>query len=170
KDGVRKALEERHLDDFTLWLDTYESTLEDDKKIKKVQEYRTYITGNWDRIIDWRKCVKNPPEDARSLGAMEPHQRHISYRMKKRGMHWSKDGAEAMVKVKQGMLNGTLRDVYLQDQKRTAGKQREVKKTARMAQSLHQVTRPSIGSKKGAIGVYVAHSSPIGQLARSLRP
>lgn len=168
KDGARKALEERHLDDFTLWLDSYESTLEDAKKIKKVQEYRTYITRNWDRIIDWRKCVQNSPEDARSLGAMEPNQRHISYRMKKRGMHWSKDGAEAMVKVKQGMLNGTLRDVYLQDQKRTVRKQREVRKTARMAQNLHQPTRPSIGSKKGAIGVYVAHSSPIGKLAKSL--
>jgi len=36
--------------------------------------------------------------------------------MKKRGMHWSADGIEAMVKVKQGILNGTLREVYLSAQ------------------------------------------------------
>src|SRR5699024_9228426 len=34
KDGIRKALESRHFDDFTLWLDSYESTLVDDKKIR----------------------------------------------------------------------------------------------------------------------------------------
>ena len=74
------------------------------KKIEKVGKYRSYILNNWDRMVDWRACLKNPPEDARSLGAMESNQRHITYRMKKRGMHWSLEGAEAMVKVKQGIL------------------------------------------------------------------
>ncbi|MFS0614213.1 hypothetical protein [Lederbergia ruris] len=44
---------------------------------------------------------------------MESHQRHISFRMKKRGMHWSAQGAEAKVKVKQGVLNLTLEKAYL---------------------------------------------------------
>src|SRR5699024_1213331 len=39
KDGVRKALESHNSDDFTLWLDSYESTLEDDKKLEKVKEF-----------------------------------------------------------------------------------------------------------------------------------
>jgi len=167
KDGIRKALKEHDLDDFTTWVDTYQSTLDDSKKIEKVEEFRSYIGRNWDRIIDWRKCLENPPEDARSLGAMESNQRHVSYRMKKRGMHWSPKGAEAMVKIKQGILNGTLREVYLKDQNRTARKQREVKKTVRMSQILRQPTRPSIGTKQGTIGVYTAHSSAIGKLAKS---
>jgi hypothetical protein len=98
---------------------------------------------------------------------MESNQRRVTYRMKKRGMHWSTKGAEAMVKIKQGIINGTLRDVYLKDQKRSTRKQREVKKTVRMSQTLHQPTRPSIGAKKGKIGVYTAHSSAIGKLAKS---
>ena len=167
KDGIRKAIKERKLDKFTLWLDTYESMLEEEKKIEKVREFRTYIEGNWDRIIDWRDCFESTPEDARSLGAMESNQRRVTYRMKKRGMHWSPKGAEAMVKVKQGILNGTLRDVYLKDQKRSTRKQREVKKTVRMSKILHQPTRPSIGAKQGRIGVYTAHSSAIGKLAKS---
>lgn len=169
KDGVQKALKEHHLDDFIRWMDSYESTLDDEQRMKKVQEYRTYITGNWDRIIDWRECVQSPPKDARGLGAMEPNQRHITYRMKKRGMHWSKQGAEAMVKIKQGILNGTLRDVYLKEQKRTARKQRDVKKKARLAKMMHQNTRPSIGAKQGAVGLYTSQSSPAGNLEKSLR-
>lgn len=169
KDGIRKALKERDFGNFTLWLDTFESTLDDLKKIEKVGEFRTYIGRNWDRIIDWREYLENPPEDARSLGAMESNQRHVSYRMKKRGMHWSPKGAEAMVKIKQGILNGTLREIYLKDQQRSARKQREVKKTVRMSEFLRQPTRPSIGAKQGAIGGYTADSSPIGKLAKSFR-
>ncbi len=148
---------------------TYESTLDDTKQTEKVEKFRSYILNNWDRIIDWRACINNPPKDARSLGAMESNQRHITYRMKKRGMHWSQDGAEAMVKVKQGKLNGTLREAYLQGLHRSARKQREVKKMVRRSFSLHQPTRSSIGAKLGSIAVYESHSSAIGKLAKSFR-
>lgn len=169
KDEIRKALKKRDLDHFNLWIDTYESTLDEAKKIEKVGEFRSYILKNWNRIIDWRECVDNPPEDARSLGAMESNQRYITYRMKKRGMHWSLEGAESMVKVKQGKLNGTLREAYLKDLRRSARKQREVKKVVRMSTYLHQPTRPSIGVKQGTIALSVSHSSAIGKLAKSFR-
>ncbi|MBU5594541.1 ISLre2 family transposase [Amphibacillus sp. MSJ-3] len=169
KDEIRKALKEHDLDHFNLWLDTYESTLEDAKKLKKVREFRSYILNNWDRIIDWREYVDNPPKDGRSLGAMESNQRHITYRMKKRGMHWSADGAEAMVKVKQGKLNGTLRKAYLKDLHRSTRKQRELKKVVRMSTYLRQPSRPSIGTKQGDIAVYAPHSSAIGNLAKNFK-
>src|SRR5699024_152626 len=133
KPELRKTKANHDLKRFNLWLDTYESTLDDSKKIEKVGEFRTYILNNWDRILNWRKRVDNPPEDARNLGAMESNQRRVTYRMKKRGMHWSPEGAEAMVKVKQGILNGTLREVYLEKLKRSVRKQREVKKIVRMS-------------------------------------
>lgn len=60
---------------------------------------------------------------------MESNQFHISFRMKKRGMHWSEEGAEAMVKVKQGILNNTLREIYLSAQNRSDRKQRCFKRT-----------------------------------------
>src|SRR5690606_36436228 len=98
-----------------------------------LKDFRTYIQNNWDRIFDWREKVENPPADARSLGAMESNQRHISFRMKKRGMHWSAEGGEAMVKVKQGILNQTLRTVYLKHLRRSERKERDVKKTGHQA-------------------------------------
>lgn len=167
KSEIRKALVKHDLEHFNRWLDTYESTLDDSERIEKVGEFRTYILNNWDRILDWRKRVDSPPDGARSLGAMESNQRRITYRMKKRGMHWSPEGAEAMVKVKQGILNGTLREVYLKDLKRSARKQREVKKVVRMSSYLHQPTRPSIGVKQGSISLHAPQSSAIGKLAKS---
>ncbi|TCS83975.1 hypothetical protein EDD72_10213 [Tepidibacillus fermentans] len=88
---------------------------------------------------------------------MESNQRHVSYRMKKRGMHWSLEGAEAMIKVKQGILNKTLRSTYLAHQRRSERKQRDVKKTVRLAQILRESTHPSIGVKQGSISLYTAH-------------
>lgn len=169
KDEIRKALIDHNLEHFNLWLDTYESTLDNTKRIEKVSEFRSYILNNWDRIVDWRDCVDHPPENARSLGAMESNQRHITFRMKKRGMHWSSDGVEAMVKVKQGKLNGTLREAYLKDLHRSVRKQREVKKIVRVSAYLHQPTLPSIGAKQGSISVYAPHSSAIGKLAKSFK-
>jgi len=94
---------------------------------------------------------------------MESNQRHISFRMKKRGMHWSVAGAEAMVKIKQGMFNNTLRDVYLSQQKRSARKQRESRKIIRISSLLQQKTRPSVGVKQGSVALYTANSTAMGK-------
>lgn len=68
-----------------------------------------------------------------------------------------------MVKVKQGILNGTLREVYLQSQRRSKRKQREFKRTVRVSELLRQPARPSVGAKKGSVSLYTAHSSAMGQ-------
>src|SRR5690625_1737557 len=168
KDKVRNALKEYKLDEFKLVLDTYESKLEDEKQVKKVSKFRTYILNHWDYISDWRERVDDPPKDARGLGAMESNQRRITFRMKKRGMHWSKEGAEAMVKIRQGIENNTLREIYLASQQRSHRKQRMVKQPVRVSQLLRQPTRPSIGVKKGSISLYSAHSSAIGRLFKTI--
>ena len=55
--------------------------------------------------------------------SIESRQKYISFIMKKHGVHWSAAGAESMVKVKQGIFNGTLREFIngvKAKQKRTA--------------------------------------------------
>lgn len=169
KPMVREAIKEKNFEKFELWLTTFESTLEDEKALKRVKDFRTYITNNWKRIFDWRDKVKNVPTDARGLGAMESNQRRITFRMKKRGMHWSKKGCEAMIKVKQGIFNGTLRAAYLKDIKRTARQRRVDKKVIRMSSLLNQKPRPSIGAKDGRIALNAPSSSAIGQLIKTFR-
>ncbi len=167
RQAVRKALKEHDLDAFKLQTDTYESTLEEEKQIEKIKQFRSYILGHWDRIYDWREIVTSCPEDARKLGAMESNQRHVSFRMKKRGMHWSEIGGEAMVKVKQGIFNQTLRTAYLEHHQRSNRKQRAVKKAVKIASLLRQRTQPSIGVKQGVIPLYEAHSTAMGKLVKS---
>jgi len=168
KDKIREALRNYDLDKFTLILDTYESQLECDEEIENVTKFRTYILNHWGFIPDWRNRVDRYPKDARGLGAMESNQRRVTFRMKRRGMHWSRLGAEAMVKIKQGIANNTLRDVYLAAQHRSHRKQRDVNKKVRIASLLRQPTRDSIGAKKGSISLYTAHSSAIGRLFKAL--
>lgn len=68
---------------------------------------------------------------------MESDQRHVSFRMKKHGMHWSKEGGEAIVKIKQGILNQTLRKAYVDNHQRSNRKQREVKQAVKVTTLLH---------------------------------
>ena len=169
KQKVNQALKTHDLNELTIWLDTYESTLDETPAVEKLTTFRTYVLRNWDRIFDWREKVEQVPQDARGLGAMESNQRHISFRMKKRGTHWSEEGCEAMVKVKQGILNHTLRDAYLHQQSRSTRQRRKLKQTVRLSSLLHQKTRQSVGAKKGTIPLYASRSSAIGQLIKSFR-
>lgn len=166
KDYVLQAIKTRDRRDFELWMDTYESTLNDPKRMKKAKEFRSYILGNWECIGDWRDRVEEIPEGARGLGAIESNQRHITYRMKKRGMHWSRTGGEAMVKIIQGIMNQTLRKAYLKDRQRSVRKQREARKIVKMSAILHERTRPSVGVRHGSIAVYTCNSSAVGRLRK----
>ncbi|MDY0394660.1 hypothetical protein RWE15_09610 [Virgibacillus halophilus] len=74
-----------------------------------------------------------------------------------------------MVKIKQGMLNNTLRRAYLNVNDRSARKQRDVKKAVRVAQFLRQPTLPSIGAQQGSIALYTAHSTATGNLVKALQ-
>ena len=169
KPEVRKAIQAKDLEAFDLWVTTFESTLKEDKEIEKLKEFRSYITNNWSRIFDWRKEVEGAPADARGLGAMESNQRRITFRMKKRGMHWSMAGCEAMVKVKQGIFNETLRSSYLGHIHRTTRQRRIDKKVIRLSTLLNSKPKPSIGAKQGSIPVNAASSSPMGQLSKAFR-
>lgn len=166
KEKVRKAVKDKDKDRLILYLDTIESQLTEEKEIKRLQDVRSYLLNNWERIFDWRDRVPEAPEGARGLGAMESHQRHVSFRMKKRGMHWSEPGAEAMVKVKQGMINGTLKEAYIQQNQVTAREKRRCQKTIRLARLFSQPTRASIGAKQGGFALYAPSSSPLGKPTR----
>lgn len=59
---------------------------------------------NWNRIFDWKDRFDKPPENTRRLCVMETNQRRVSCGMVKRGMHWSKDVLETMVKIKHNIF------------------------------------------------------------------
>ena len=71
KTHIKKAIEAHNHDQFTLWMDTYESTEDDPKKLKRLSDFKTYILNHWHRHFDWRDKVAHVPDGARTLGAME---------------------------------------------------------------------------------------------------
>lgn len=167
---IREAITKADFERFKLLVDTYESTLTDDKQIEKIKIFRGYITNNWSRIFDWRDRFDKLPENARRLGVMESNQRRVSYRMKKRGMNWSKDGLEAMVKIKQGIFNGTLREAYLESQKTSGRKQKKVKQlTNRALKVFKEEKKESVGVKFGVVSLHAANSTATGKLKAILR-
>ena len=74
-----------------------------------------------------------------------------------------------MVKIRQGIANNILREVYLASRHRSHRKQREFKRTVRMSEYLRQSKQPSIGAKQGSISLYAAHSSALGRLVKGFR-
>ena len=167
---LRLALQKKEKESFIVHLDTYESRLDESRDREKVAQFRSYILNNWERIFDWRTVVPTLPSDARGLGAMESRNRTITFRMKKRGMHWSADGAEAMAKVMQGMLNGTLQEALRSTYRttRSVREQRKVRQTVRLSEILKDPFRASEGAKRGKVTLEAPHSSAMGRLVKSL--
>ena len=52
KGKVKKAIEMKGLKTFELAMDTYESEMEDEKQLEKLNHFRTYILNHWEVIQD----------------------------------------------------------------------------------------------------------------------
>ncbi|BBN98284.1 ISLre2 family transposase [Sporolactobacillus terrae] len=166
---IQQAIQRKDRTEVILLLDTYESNLDEDERIKQVEKVKQYLIGHWDRLFDWREIMAKEtlPENAGRLGAMESNQRHLTFRMKKRGMHWG-ESEEGMVKVIQGIRNGTLKAAYLSSFIPTKRDERIIKKMIRIASLLKEPTVPSIGAHRGRIGTNASSSSAVGKLNKVL--
>lgn len=166
---IQKAIQRKDRAAAILLLDTYESNLDENERVEQVRSVKQYLMGHWDRLFDWRESVakENLPEYAGRLGAMESNQRHLTFRMKKRGMHWG-ESEEGMVKVIQGIRNKTLKMAYLSSFIPSRRKERIMTKTIRIASLLKEPTVPSIGAHHGRIGCNASSSSAVGKLNRVL--
>ena len=100
KDKISEALEEIQK--------TFDET-EDDKERKLIAEYYVYVKNNRDGIAASIR-IKMSGEEHRA-GAVESNiDKTIAHRFKKRGMSWSEDGAEALLKIRQVIFNGEWDD------------------------------------------------------------
>jgi hypothetical protein len=94
-------------------IDTSMGNAECSREEKRIQEMADYLLNHWPYLQDWRSQTKYSLENARGMGTIESNLRRMSYRMKRRGMRWSLKGAQAVVKVQQGKINGTLEQALL---------------------------------------------------------
>ena len=74
-----------------------------------IAEYYTYVKNNRDGIEASIRIRID--EEGRSAGAVESNiDKTIAHRFKKRGMSWSKNGASALLKIRQVIANGEWDD------------------------------------------------------------
>lgn len=78
------------------------------EKKERIGKVRRYLAQNRDGLADWRQVIETG-EDARGMGTIETNgDKLLANRVKKKGMSWTKKGADRMAKVIQLRANDEL--------------------------------------------------------------
>lgn len=79
------------------------------EKEQELRKLSGYLLANREGLIDYRDRIEDVDEDARGLGSIEGNiDKQVANRFGKRGMRWSKEGADAMGKVLELRANELL--------------------------------------------------------------
>ncbi|WP_300979528.1 ISLre2 family transposase [Streptococcus thermophilus] len=103
-----QALKNRDKSQLKTVLDTAESLIDSDEKLATFQRFRRQLLRNF-------KYTGSPEAfglSSSGIGIMESQHRKITYRMKNRGMYWSKKGADTMSQTILLSHAGELRDLF----------------------------------------------------------
>ena len=112
---------------------------------------------------------KGLEKSVRCYGTCEKNPRQYSYRMKKQGQRWGKEGCLAIAKVLAGLQNDELEAALSSKFKPVkAPKSEELRKALRSALKKSPMV-PHVGIRNGGIGGYTASSTAIGHLSSIFR-
>jgi len=79
------------------------------KDKKKVKELKKYLLNNWEAIQNQHNRDLDLPEDMRGMGAIESNiDKTLANRFKKRGVRWTKEGAENLAQIILADRNNSL--------------------------------------------------------------
>jgi len=121
---------------------------EDSKKRNLMLEYYVYVKNNQKGIESSVRMRMG--KEGRSAGAVEPNiDKTIAHRFKKRGMSWSKQGASALLKIRQVIFNGDWDDWWYE----TRDKKIEIK-------AIFKSPLPATAFKKQEIAPYIEATLP----------
>lgn len=163
---LQKALQKYDWEKVTTVLDTAESMAEDETLVEQVVRLRGYIKRNWAYLKPAeQRGIGNKQE---AIGTCESNHRLYSYRMKRQGRYWGKDGAEAMVKVIDALRNQELEQALTQ-QVKGYGKKKSRRFNGAVKDALKKgKAAVHVGVKLGRIVVNGPTSSAMGRLAKIL--
>ena len=159
-EAVRMSVKAYDCEQLTLIFDTAESVLEDEKQLEKLLAVKSYLTNNW-------KAVK--PLKLRNLGisdgvgTCEGGHRYYSYRIKKQGRNWRKQGASHLVAIMTAQKNGTFEALYRSSSPHQAFSDDLV---ISMRQVLKKRQHEPHRVPRASITLNGATSTPIGQLKK----
>lgn len=159
---IRQAVKTYDYDAVSLYLDTLESQLEDEKLIKRVMELKAYLARNWESI----KPLSMRDGDVRNgVGICESGHRYYTNRLKKQGRNWTQSGATNMALLLTALRNGDFEKRY-----RSGIVRRHFSEAVKVSvrSLLKEVYEPHT-IPQASIPVFTSTSSPIGQLSKGFR-
>ncbi|GAB2022666.1 ISLre2 family transposase [Pseudolactococcus yaeyamensis] len=121
-------------------IDTAESLIEDDEHQEEFTSFKRKMLHNF----QYTKPAEMRGFSNAGIGIMESQHRKITYRMKKRGMYWSPEGANTMTQLIILNYQNELRDLFFGDWRERYAKYQEVEKiphraNAKSVSKTHQV-------------------------------
>lgn len=102
---LKKLFEKNEIDKVLSRLKRMMKMIHSRKLKKKIAEFYIYVKNNRQGIESSMRIRMD--KETESAGAVEPNiDKVIAHRFKGRGMSWSEDGAEALLKIRQTIING----------------------------------------------------------------
>lgn len=89
-------------------LDTAESLIDNEEELGLFNKFKTKLLQNF----QYTKPAELRGFSHRGIGVMETQHCKLTYRMKRRGMYWSEEGANTMSKMILAVYNHSLRDLF----------------------------------------------------------
>ncbi|BAP85400.1 ISLho1 transposase [Paucilactobacillus hokkaidonensis JCM 18461] len=162
------AIRGHNLNQLEAILDTFESQITTGKDSEKLIKLRHYLSRNW-------KYIKRPKDRGYKymgkLGSVESSHRAFTYRLKKQGKSWSKEGLQAMLVLILARVNRHLNQDLSSGLRRLRELKIEVSlesiKSIRFTDLNRKTRSHHIGVKIGNITVDSSTSSPIGAMAKA---
>lgn len=122
-----KAIKKRDKSRLKTILDTAESLIDSDNKFETFGRFKRQLLRNFQYTVTPEQMGLG----SRGIGIMESQHRKIAYRMKNRGMYWSKKGADTMSRTILLNHTGELRDLFFGNWRTEYEKIQEIDDTQR---------------------------------------
>lgn len=119
---LKKLLEENKIDKVLICLKRMIKMIRSRKLKKKIAEFYIYVKNNQQGIEESMRVRMD--KKLTSAGAVEPNiDKLIAHRFKGRGMSWSEQGAQSLLKIRQIIINGQWENWWYRER----GKKIEIK-------------------------------------------
>lgn len=122
-----KAIKKRDKSRLKTVLDTAESLIDSDNKFETFGRFKRQLLRNFQYTVTPEQIGLS----SSGIGIMESQHRKIAYRMKNRGMYWSKKGADTMSRTILLNHTGELRDLFFGNWRTEYEKIQEIDDTQR---------------------------------------
>lgn len=108
EDSVYEAIQKHDKKQLRLVLDTVESLIVSEEELSNFNQFKKKLLGQF----QYTKPANLRGFSHAGIGIMESQHRRITYRMKKRGMYWTKKGAETMSRIITAMANDEFEELF----------------------------------------------------------